>query len=166
MADTKQEKPTTYITPEERAQIGVEKEGGSTYPVSSSDIRKWAIAVYWPEKPPRLFWDEEYAKKTKWGGIIAPQEFNPFGWPPERPKNRLSAMGTGKPGTRILNGGVETEYLAPIRPGDVIESTSKIADIFEREGRMGLMKFVVNQTDWRNQKNELVRRGKMTLIYY
>ncbi|HZU76165.1 MAG TPA: MaoC family dehydratase N-terminal domain-containing protein, partial [Dehalococcoidia bacterium] len=46
-------------------------------PVSLSDIRKWAIAVYWPEVPPRIFWDEEYAKTTRWGGIIAPQDFNP-----------------------------------------------------------------------------------------
>ena len=43
------------------------------------------IAVYWPDEPPRLYWDEEYARTTKWGGIIAPQEFNPFAWPPERP---------------------------------------------------------------------------------
>ncbi len=161
-----QEKPKTYITPEEKAQIGVEKEGEKSYPVSYSDIRKWAIAVYWPEKPPPLFWDESYARTTRWGGIIAPEEFNPFGWPPERPKNRPSAGGTGKPGSRILNGGVETEYLAPIRPGDVIRSVHKVAEIFEREGRLGLMKFVVNQNDWYNQKNELVRRSKMTLIYY
>lgn len=166
MAEAQQEKPTTYITPELKAQLGVEKKGGTSYPVSLSEVRKWAIAVYWPETPPRLFWDEAYAKKTRWGGIIAPQEFNPFTWPAERPKNRPSASGTGKPGSRILNGGIETEYLAPIRPGDVIESTSKLAELFEREGRLGLMMFQVTQTDWKNQRGELVRRSKMTLIYY
>ncbi len=161
-----EETKTTYITDEERAQLGVERPGASSYPVAVGDIRKWAIAVYWPEKPPRLFWDQEYAGKTKCGGIIAPHEFNPFTWPAERPKNRPSAMGTGQPGTRILNGGVEMEYFAPIRPGDVITSSSKLAELYERQGRMGLMKFVVTQTDWKNQRGELVRSSKNTLIYY
>ncbi len=25
--------------------------------MSESDIRKWAIAVYWPQTPPRSYWD-------------------------------------------------------------------------------------------------------------
>ncbi len=160
------EKITTYITPEIKTQIGVEKDMIRSSPVSESDIRKWAIAVYWPETPPKLFWDQDHAKSTKWKGIIAPQEFNPFGWPAERPKQRLSAMGTGKAGTRILNGGLDIEHLKPIRPGDIITSRSKLAEVFEREGRLGLMMFQVTQTDWTNQKNELVRRSKMTLIFY
>ncbi|MBI3744737.1 MAG: MaoC family dehydratase N-terminal domain-containing protein [Chloroflexi bacterium] len=161
-----QAQPTTYITPELKAEVGVEHKGQTSYPVAASDIRRWAVAVYWPEKPPRLFWDEDYAKKTRWKSIVAPQEFNPFTWPPERPANRPSAGGSGKPGSRILNGGVEYEYFAPIRAGDVITSTNKLADLFERQGKMGLMLFKVSQTDWKNQKGELVRTGKMTLIYY
>ena len=160
------EEKTTYIIQEERDRLGVESGGDPSYPVAESDIRKWAIAVYWPEPPPRLFWDEAYAQKTKWGGIIAPQEFNPFAWPSVRQEHRLSAMGTGQSGTRILNGGLDIEYFVPIRPGDVITPTSKLADMYEREGKLGLMKFVVNQTDWRNQRGELVRTSKNTLIFY
>ena len=33
--------------------------------VSESDIRKWAIALYWPEIPPRHFWDVEYARTSR-----------------------------------------------------------------------------------------------------
>jgi len=160
------EEKTTYITQEERDRLGLESSGNPSYPVAESDIRKWAIAVYWPETPPRLFWDQEYAQRTKWGGIVAPQEINPFGWTPIRPMHRLSAMGTGQPGTRILNGGLDIEYFAPLRPGDIITSTSKLVDVYEREGRLGLMKFVVNQTDWKNQRGELVRTSKNTLIFY
>ena len=73
---------------------------------------------------------------------------------------------------RVLNdltghpGGAETEYFVPIRLGDVITSSSKLAEVYERQGRMGLMKFVVTQTDWKNQRGELVRINKGTLIYY
>ncbi len=161
-----QEKPKTYITPEVKARIGVEVPGLTAAPVEESDIRKWAIAVYWPEQPPRLFWDAEHARKTRWKGIVAPQEMNVFTWPAERPKQRLSAAGTGQPGSRILNGGSEFEYVAPIRPGDVISSKSKLAEVFEREGKMGLMMFQVTQTDWTNQRGELVKRSKTTLIFY
>ena len=32
------------------------------------------------EMPPPLFWDEEYARTTRHGGVVAPGEFNPFAW--------------------------------------------------------------------------------------
>ena len=53
-------------------------------PIALADIRKWAIAVYWPENPPPLYWDEDYAKTTRYSGIVAPLDFNPFAWPVDR----------------------------------------------------------------------------------
>src|SRR5437016_5375570 len=50
-------------------------------PIRDSDIRLWAIAVYWPESPPRRFWDDAFARGTQWRGIVAPDDFNPFAWP-------------------------------------------------------------------------------------
>ena len=50
-------------------------------PVAATDVRKWAMAIYWPEKPPRLYWDRGYATKSRWGCMVAPAEFNPFAWP-------------------------------------------------------------------------------------
>jgi hypothetical protein len=32
-----------------------------------------------PEPPPREFVDADYAT-TRWGGLVAPREFNPFAW--------------------------------------------------------------------------------------
>ena len=51
-----------------------------SFPVSASDIRRWAIAVYHPELPPRRYWDEQYCIESAWGGLIAPEDFNPFAW--------------------------------------------------------------------------------------
>ena len=70
----------TYITPEVEAYIGTESPPLVSPPVSESEIRRFAMAAYWPEVPPRRFWDAEYAKSTRFGGIVAPDEFNPFGW--------------------------------------------------------------------------------------
>ena len=51
-------------------------------PIRDSDIRRWALAVYWPEAPPARYWDAAAAATTTAGGIVAPEEFNPFAWLP------------------------------------------------------------------------------------
>lgn len=70
----------TYINDSMRAAVGRVTARQVSYPVSESDIRRWARAVYWPEVPPRLFWDKEYAERSRHGGIVAPEEFNAFAW--------------------------------------------------------------------------------------
>ena len=72
--------PSTHITDEMRAAVGRELARMTSYPITDSDIRRWAVAVYYPEEPPRLFWDADYAAGTSFGGIVAPEEFNPFAW--------------------------------------------------------------------------------------
>src|SRR4051794_40917752 len=48
-----------------------------SYPVAASDIRKWAIAVYYPEPPPAHSLDAAAAEN---GTLVAPLDFNPFAW--------------------------------------------------------------------------------------
>ena len=145
-------------------------EPAAAPPISTSDIRKWAIAVYWPETPPRIFWDEEYAKTTKWGGIIAPQDFNPFAWPIEplpRARSGLEGMEMNSgPGTHVMNGGQTDYYGVPMRPGDVITTSSALVDWNEREGRLGLTIYTNSETRWTNQNGELVKRRVSTGIRY
>ena len=52
-------------------------DGRTAPPVTQTDIRRWAMATFYPEKPPRLYWDAKYAATTRWGGIVAPPDFNP-----------------------------------------------------------------------------------------
>jgi N-terminal half of MaoC dehydratase len=157
----------TYITEEIRKMLGVERDVMLSPPISESDIRKWAIAVYWPETPPRQFWDAEYARSSRWGGIVAPQEFNPFAWPIERKEATRLGGPIGKdPGQRVLNGGSEARYYAPMRPGDVIRSGTKLAEVYEKTGRLGVMMFLINETTWTNQQGEVVKVDRKTSIRY
>ncbi len=152
--------PKSLITEELKAQLGKVTETRVSFPVSASDIRKWAIAVYWPEKPPRLFWDEEYAKKTRYGGIVAPEEFNPFAWPAEGSPFIQVVPGSdpNAPGTRGLNAGADATYSpVRIRPGDVITAVTTVLDVYERQGRLGRMLFIVMESPWTNQRGELVK---------
>ena len=175
------QQPTTYITPELEAQVGVERDRRVSPPVELGEIRRWAIAVYWPERPPPVYWDADYAKNTRWGGVIAPPDFNPFTWPIDeegfnqrvehwrRQTRRDSSTDDvgNTPGNRVLNGGSNTEYFNPIRPGDVITTVTKLASMDERQGsKTGLMLFMFSEERWTNQKDELIKINTRTTIWY
>jgi hypothetical protein len=169
----------TNISPEMKAALGSQLARRVSYPVSESDIRRWAIAVYYPELPPARFIDAEVAAKSRWGGIVAPEEFNPFAWasavdeslPSEGDENDTnkteSSIGVKGPSLKFqLNGGMETSYGVPMRPGDVITSIGRLADYTERSGRLGLMLFTVFEDTWTNDRDEFVKSTRSTLIRY
>ncbi|MFQ5925525.1 MAG: MaoC family dehydratase N-terminal domain-containing protein [Dehalococcoidia bacterium] len=147
----------SLITDEMKEQLGV--EGTVTIlEVEKGHVRMMAEAL---DDPNPLWQDEEYAKKTKYGGIIAPPAF------------LCSARaGTGRgvqmktPFLRVLAGGDELEYYLPVRPGDVITSVSKIAAYNEREGKRGKMLFTIIETTYKNQRGEVVASGRSTHISY
>jgi acyl dehydratase len=172
--------PESLISEEMRSRIGIESVRVSD-PIDKSLIRQWALALSWPEAPDPLFWDEEYAKTTRFGGIIAPPFFNPFSYNinPQRVRQmsesssgtRQSAPVVSEPQFRIpsgLNAGGEAEHTGiPIRPGDVITATSRTVDMFEKTGRTaGRMVVTLNENRWTNQKGELVRIYRGTSIRY
>ena len=158
---------TTYITEDIRKMLQVERDVMLSPPVSESDIRKWAIAVYWPDTPPRQFWDADYARNSRWGSIVAPHEFNPFAWPIERQEaTRLGGPIGKEPGQRVLNGGSDIRYYTPIRPGDVIRSGTKLVEVYEKTGRLGVMMFLISEIAWTNQRGERVKVEHKTSIRY
>ena len=140
---TTESESETLVTQEMLDRKGVWGREHVSPPISESDIRKWAIAVHWPKTPPPIFWDAEYAAGTRWGGIIAPPDFNPFAWPVtvERPA-RSEAAETNTPrsgkGRRGMNGGQVDTYGVPMRPGDVITSGSPAGVIAGRENPVWL----------------------------
>jgi N-terminal half of MaoC dehydratase len=171
--------PRSNVSAAMREAVGCTLGRQVSFPVSESDIRRWAIAVYYPQDPPRQFWDEAYAKSTPYGGIVAPEDFNPFAWmAAERDEARAEIdqndpdrtellLGIPGPGLKFqLNGGMEVEYGTRMRGGDVITSVTRLADYTEREGRLGLMLFTVAEASWTNQSGELVKRTRTTVIRY
>lgn len=173
--------PRTLVTERMRGMQGVWSEPIVSDPISASTIRRWGIALYWPETPPRLYWDEEYARSTRWGGLVAPQDFNPFAWildrpertdpwennfivPPLRPET-TNAIPAG-PGERGMNGGQTDTFGVPMRPGDVITERHALIDWMEREGSLGLTLFTNTEHRWTNQRDELVKRRIAVSIRY
>ena len=110
-----------------------------------------------------LWQDEKYARKTRWGGIIAPPTFLHVFDPANRAFRQLpdlSHMATTlpfePPFSRTFQAFCEFQFFIPLRVGDSITSTAKIGDVYEREGKSGKMVFIRMDNEHRNQKGELV----------
>ena len=144
------------ITPEMRAAIGVESEP-RTSEVEKGAIIKFAQAI--GDANP-VYNDEVPARKSRYGGMIAPPTFLRSMYPGPLKVDVRS------PYSANLDGGSEWEYFEPIRPGDRITVTTKIADLYERAGRLGNMMFLVRETNYVNQFGNMVATQRTTGISY
>jgi len=174
----------TLITDDMRALLGVVMAEETSYPIAASDIRRWALAVYYPEIPPPQFWDEEHPATIALGGLVAPDEFNPLAWitqdpGPDRGRRRSGAgaprsgafelaLGVDPPEYRaVLQGEIRARYgEGPMRPGDVIRSATSITEYSEREGRMGLQLYTTISEVLTNQRDEWVKTVDTVFVRY
>jgi hypothetical protein len=65
---------------------------------------------------------------------------------------------------RFIHGDQEYAYERPLRAGDRITCVARIADVKEKETRLGTATFVVVETEGRDQAGELVFTGRATAI--
>lgn len=139
-----------------RDAIGVESD-----PVIN-DVEKGAIVKFAQaiEDDNPVFNNENIARETRFGGLIAPPTF-------------LRSMKVGKanptvnsPYTANLDGGSEWEYFEPVRVGDQISVTQYLSDISERRGSLGNMLFMVRETKYTNQFGNVVALQRTTGISY
>jgi len=142
------------------------------FPVEAGHILMFARSVG-DENP--VYVDEEAAKNTEPGGIIAPPTFvqSSAQFDPDyflRPKLNQPWFGSGKNPTGVTRqggggggggGGPErrTETLVGelVLPGDVLTPTNKPGKTWEKEGRRsGKLVFSESVTEYRDQNGELV----------
>ncbi|MFH1141875.1 MAG: MaoC family dehydratase N-terminal domain-containing protein [Chloroflexota bacterium] len=171
----------TYLTEELRALIGTtgERVQACIWGIEKEGLRRFTQAVMDPD--PR-FWDEEFARSTRYGEIVTPGIYctylnkpapgsgdsvsemfrqNPIsdgsgGGGPER-GGRGSVPRVRSELVRVLNAGNEIEVLRYPRLGDVVFSQAKLANIEERVGRDGShMLIITNENIFTNQKGEVL----------
>ena len=150
----------SVITEEMRRMVG-RVWGPSVYEVEKGWVRRFAEAI---EDPNPVYCDEAYAKKTRFGGIIAPPGFiaglrqdGGADWFREI----KCSLNTG-----ALNGGNEVEFLKHIYAGDVISVTEKMLSITEKQTKKGMMLFAAFEKTYTNQKGEVVAKMRNTGIRY
>ena len=170
-----------YITDEVKALIGAESEWEEAWdPVERGQIRRHVQATMDPDP---VYWDEAAAKKSRYGGVVAPPLFplhalrvrpdapDPFERAATDPHFDGSVRGVMKglpplpiPLTRVLNGGNAVEVYQLAKPGEKIRIKSKYLDIYQKEGRSGTMVFLLTETVYTNQKGELLLKAVQTRI--
>ncbi len=153
----------SVITDKMRAEIGVESEP-VTFEVDKTACRMFARAVGYTDP---IYFDEEYAKSKGYRGIPAPVGFlGHVVYNPNEPQRLGGYFRTDTPFKRILNGGTDIAYFDTVCAGDVLTATSKLADLSEREGRLGPMLVTVTESTYRNQDGKVVARARGTGIQY
>jgi acyl dehydratase len=157
----------SLITAEIRAMIGQEVDFPGAEIIDRSSIRRYAQAI--SDLNP-LYLYEEYAKKTEYGGIIAPPTFifdvshNIF--------SDLGEDGRGLarvaiPGLKLARGGNEYQFCQPARPGDIVHQKRKIIDIYERPSKaVGKILFIVYDITHTNQEGKLLGINRETLMFF
>jgi acyl dehydratase len=133
------------------------------------EVERGAIARYADaiDDPNPLYRDEEYARNSRYGEIIAPPGF--FGWPVgggdiEAGMSRVVGAVAEAGMLRILDGGIELNFMVPVRAGDTLVTYGKLADVREKQTSQGKMLFLIIEQRYLNQDGALVAVARQTLI--
>ena len=99
-----------------------------------------------------LFVDEEYARKTGYGRLVAPPCFlYSVYWP---------AQGRGMPGIHAWHSGDDWEFYEPILEGDELTYTNTLVDVKEKQSQMaGLTVIQYHEIAYTNQRGQLVAKA-------
>ena len=157
------------MLPEEVAKLIGKIGDTAILEVEKGAIKKLADAV--GDSNP-LYWDEEHAKASRYGAIIAPPGF--FGWPVKWEGNmplllplRQEVIDTiAKAGfSRLLDAGIEYDFFHPVYAGDVLASVPKVISVTERETKGGKMLFSVIEITYINRNADVVAKARQTLAH-
>ncbi len=133
-------------------------------------IRHWVEAV---EDANPLYTDEEYARGSKYGGIIAPPQMMmvwcmPRMWPwPEFPWVPMAELELPGDYDTFVATDMIREFYLPVRPGDILSYTMKLDSVSEeKKTRIGKGHFITTTQIYRNQRGEVVGKEIRTVLKY
>lgn len=149
----------SYISDELSGLLGTEL-GRADYDIEKGMIRRLAESTL-DENP--SYQDCEESRAGPHGGMIAPPAIV---WPIIPPEMDWYATQYDFPLKRLLNAGFEQEFFRPIRPGDRLTGVLTLAELEEKEGRIGHMVFFHFDVVWTNQRAEKVMTLRQTFIKF
>ena len=144
-------------------RVGQPIGGGQLWePCSPSDIRRWVMAMDYPNP---MHWDEEFARDSKFGGLVAPQSI-PVAL--DYGHGAAPACVGQIPGSHLIFGGEEWWFYGyPVRPGDKLFQERRFHDYKVADTKFaGPTMFPRGDTIHRNQHGALVARERSTAIRY
>jgi acyl dehydratase len=144
-------------------RVGQLVGGGQLWePCTSTDIRRWVMAMDYANP---IHWDEDFARASKFGGIVAPQSMAvalDYG-------HGCQPACVGRiPGSHLIFGGEEWWFYGPrIRPGDKLFQERRFHDYKVTETKFaGPTMFSRGDTIHRNQNGIPIAKARSTAIRY
>lgn len=119
------------------------------------DIRRWALYSVGDDNP--LWSDQEYARCTRWGGVIAPPTF--------LYSVDSTIVAPGLRGVQWIYGGTRWKHFLPVRIGDRITAQARLINVERKTGEHA--RSLVVQTGeilYFNQRSELVSRAESDVL--
>ncbi len=135
--------------PIDRTIVGQEFDHSVFPPVTAEQILAYG-ASYGETNP--LYTDVDAAARGPHGGLVAPPTF------PVRLRGRhfMPKSLPAEIGRNGFDAGKDIELAEPVRPGDVLTTSSTVHDLYEKTGRTGSMVFIVFRTTVTNQNGQTV----------
>src|ERR1700736_934937 len=160
---TAQKSPLQLDLSDVEPRVGKLVGGGQLWePCTAMDIRRWVMAMDYPNP---IHWDEEFARNSRFGSIVAPQSFAvgmDFG-------HGVQPACVGRiPGSHLIFGGEEWWFYGyRIRPGDKLFQERRFHDYKVTETKFaGPTMFSRGDTVHTKQHGTLVARERSTAIRY
>lgn len=154
--------------------IGMETEAKTGARILGRDIRRYALAI---DDPNPEYYDEEAAKKGKYGGLTAPSGY--ICWAIQDPALEKRVEDLGEDGLSNFLGvpefpdafslgwvraGEEYEFFKPVYEGDQVSVKLRLLDIYEKEGRSGHLIFTISEATYTNQNGDVLAKQRITMI--
>jgi acyl dehydratase len=111
-----------------------------------------------------LYLDPEAARRGPLGTIVAPPTY-PIAFMAQAMAGGLGTfLELGLDFATLVHGEQEFEYVRPIRAGETLTLTGRIADVYEKAGSSGTLDFVVLETEARDAEGRPVFFSRNVLI--
>ncbi len=135
----------------------------TTYVVDPGSVKYYADSIMDPDP---LYREEEYARGTKHGGIVAPPTFfggaiGLRGIPAGDPRTMFDLVLPLPAEWLTVATCDEFDFFAPVRPGMTLTCREQFVDAYERQGRSGRFLFYTFEKTFSNAEGDLLLRRKI-----
>lgn len=157
--------PEPLVPPEAKALVGTVTTEPVTVVITAREAQRYAQAV---DDLNPVYFDEDAAVAAGYRTVVAPPTFVDHAIVAGRAVADLrtdgmfrNAEGPSLPMKRIMFGGQEWEWLAPVHVGDSITAVQRLAGIDEKVGSKGPFALVTWETTFTNQDGDEVARSRV-----
>ena len=114
--------------------------------VEKGAVKKFAEAI---GDPNPLYVDEEAARASRYGRLIAPPTF-------PRTFEYGEVEGLGSPGQGYIHGEHRIRYERPLLVGEEVSCYAEVSDYYEKEGREGTLGFLISERVGESPRGERI----------